>query len=128
MRGGLKNRAGSLLLYPDQLVHVGSKAAQIGGGFGLIGVLVTRGIANAQAPKKVAAGDKSVVSIPLASVSEVYGRNGKLGSKSLVVVTTTGDEFRFGGVNFEKWSEDLTNALTSIGRQVTPIDGRLTVR
>jgi hypothetical protein len=90
--------------------------------------LVTRGIANARAAGKVAAGDKSVVSIPLASITEVQSQKGKLGGKYLMVRTTTGDEYRFGGVKFEKWSDDLRKALTDASREVTPTAGGFSVR
>ena len=128
VKGGLKSRAGTLLLYPDQLVHVGSKAAQIGAAFGAIGILVTRQIANAGAARKVEAGGKSVMSIPLATISEAHGQKGKLDGNSIIVRTTTGDEYRFGGVKFDRWSEDLGRALTNAGRQVTFTDEGLTAK
>jgi len=90
--------------------------------------LVTRGIANARAAGKVAAGEKSVEVIPLKSISEIRSHKGKLGGRSLVVRTITGDEYRFGGVRFDKWSEDLAGALGAIGRKVSQTDGALSVR
>jgi hypothetical protein len=128
LKGGLKTRAGTLLLYPDQLVHVSSKAAQFGAAFGALGILVTRQIANTRAAAKVEAGDESITSIPLAAISDVHGEKGKLDGNTLVVRTTSGDEYRFGGVRFDRWSEDLGQALTGAGRQVTATDEGLTAK
>ena len=126
LRGGLKNRAGSLLLYPDQLVHVGSKLAQFGVGFGLIGMVLTRGIANSRAPGKVAKGGTSVTAIPFTNITRIVGQTHKVGKPTLVVRTLGGDEFRF-GVPFDKWSDDLGKALTAAGRTVTPTEEGLSV-
>ncbi len=127
MRGGLKNRMGSLLLYPDKLCHVGSKAAQVGGGFGALGVLVTRGIANAQAPKKVSAGHKAVIAIPLSNVTEVRGVKGKMGNRLLIVRTANGEEYKFRGVKFDEWSDDLNHAFRASGRTPVPTESGFTV-
>jgi hypothetical protein len=128
IKGGLKTRAGTLLLYPDQLVHVGSKAAQLGAAFGAIGILVTRQVANTRAAGKVEAGDKSITSIPLATISDVRGEKGKLDGNCMIVRTTSGDEYRFGGVKFDGWSEDLGKALTNAGRRVTASDQGLSAK
>jgi hypothetical protein len=128
IKGGLKTRAGTLLLYPDQLVHVGSKAAQFGAAFGAIGILVTRQMANTRAAAKVEAGDTSITSIPLATISDVHGEKGRLDGNTLVVRTTSGDEYRFGGVKFDRWAEDLGQALTDAGRRVTTTDEGLTAK
>jgi len=122
MRGGLKNRAGSLLLYPDRLVHVGSKLLQVGGGGGVLGVLLARGIANGRAAGKAAKGGSNVVSIPLSTISGVTGEKRKLRGGILVVRTITGEEYRFGGVKFDAWSDDLSKAFAGAGRQVDALE------
>lgn len=127
MRGGLKNKMGTLLLYPDKLVHVGSRAAQMGAGFGAIGMLVAQKRAKTQAAKKVAEGDKSAVAIPLAIITEIHGQKGKVGGKYVIVKTATGDEYKFGGIKFDQWSDDLSKTLAASGRTITPTDGGFSV-
>jgi hypothetical protein len=127
MRGGLKNKMGTLLLYPDKLVHVGSRAAQMGAGFGAIGMLVAQRRAKSQAAKKVAEGDKSVVAIPLVTLTEIHGSKGKVGGKYLIVKTATGDEYKFGGIKFDQWSDDLSKTLVAGGQTITPTESGFSV-
>jgi hypothetical protein len=126
-QGGLRNKVGSLLLYPDQLVYVGSKVAQIGRRFGIVGTLATQKTVHPRAAGKVAAGHKSVVPISLTSISEVSVKFFKLGGKSLIVRTASGSEYRFWGVNSENWLADVRNIFTDSGRTVTPIEDGFSV-
>ena len=127
MRGGLKNRPGTLLLYSDQIHHVGSAAARLGMGFGAVGAVTGQLSAKAAAPKKVQEQHKSVFSISLADIREVEAAKSKLGGGFLIVRTFTGEEHRFGGIKGDEWSRDLSQALTTQGRTVTPKDGGFTV-
>jgi hypothetical protein len=122
VRGGLKNRPGTLLLYSDRLVHVASKLAMAGGGFGMLGVLVTRGIANARADAQAAKGGKSVLVLPLNSISsvEVEKRKAKRKSGKLVVHTTNGENYRFTASSVDEWSAALTETIRSQGRTTEP--------
>ena len=116
---GKKQRGGRLLLYPDRLVHVDAKMQH----FGLIPfiliVALCRWIASIRAPKRVAAGAASVVTVPLAIVSQVQIQKRGLG-QALLILTTTGAAYRFGGLRCDKWLADLGTALNGSGRQVSP--------
>ena len=127
IKGGFNNKPGTLSLYRDRLVFVSSKLAMVGPVFGAAGVLVTRSVANARAAGKAASGDKSTLVIPLSTVAEVAAQGSKL-AHSVIFRTTTGEEYRFGGLKFDKWSDDLRGAFAGINRTVTSLDGRFTVR
>ena len=58
MRGGLKNQAGTLLLYPDRLSHVGSAGIVAGAAGGAVGMLVAGKVAKNRAAGKEAEGGK----------------------------------------------------------------------
>ena len=138
---------GTLLLYPDKLAHVSSRAANVGGGAGFIAVfavswalarggpgalggaigagggwMIGAAIAQSQAAGKVAAGGSGVTVIPLVAITslrtiEPAGIGGVLGGKSLLVTTADRAEYRF-GVKLDNWSADLAGALTARGRVV----------
>jgi hypothetical protein len=142
--GGKKNVYGTLLLYPDRLAAVRSRAIRIGMTVGIIvvtapsllippntgpgalgaligvgaGYLIGGAIAKSRAAANVAAGRSSVV-IPLDSITSLESRRsrGWLGGQRLIVTTADGGQYGF-GVKLGKWSADLANALTARGVQV----------
>jgi hypothetical protein len=117
---GQKRRKGRLLLYPDRLVHVDSKLPQFLTLIPLLSIRwASRGVARVLAARKVAAGDTSVLAVPLTVVSEVRTQKAGLG-KVLIILTATGAEHHFLAVNCDKWLADLSKALTDSGSQVSP--------
>jgi hypothetical protein len=72
----------------------------------------------------VAAGGENVTVIPLDSITSLQARKSRgwlsgrylLSGQHLVVTTAEGAEYGF-GVKLDKWSIDLTNALTARGRE-----------
>jgi hypothetical protein len=142
LAGGKTRGYGTLLLYPDKLAAVSSRAVRIGiivgvivvfgpsllippntgpGALGaLIGVgggyLIGGAIAKSQAAAKVAAGGGNVTVIPLDSISSLETRKSKgwLGGQHLIVTTADGAQYGF-GVKLDRWSADLANALTARG-------------
>ena len=126
VKGGLRNRMGTVLLYDDTLVFVPSWLVQFSGAFGLLGMFVSQGVAKARATAKVASGHASVLTIPVATITEVESEKAKLGRR-LVVRTALGEEFRFGGVKFERWSDDLTRVLAAGHRTVSPTGAGLVI-
>jgi hypothetical protein len=147
---------GTLLLYPDKLAHVSSRAAGWGGGIGFAAVVVASialfhgglgavggligagggwmigaAIAKSQAPGKVAAAGDGVTVIPLDSITSLETRKstgigGWLGGQSLLVTTADGTEYRF-GVKLDKWSADLASALTARGCEIRTTPQGMTV-
>lgn len=116
---GQKSRGGRLLLYPDRLVHLDAKMQHFGLLPFVLIVVLCRWIARIRAPKRVAAGHASVVTVPLAIVSQVQVQKRGLG-QALVILTTTGAAYRFFGVRCDQWLADLGTALDGSGRQVSP--------
>lgn len=138
---------GTLLLYPDKLVHVRSRAFIWGTSVGFIaalaasfalapsqlalwrtllgaggGWMIAAVIARRQAAGKAAAAGDGVTVIPLDLITGLKARKstgigGWLGGQSLVVTTAGGAEYRF-GVKLNSWSADLGSALTARGRRV----------
>jgi hypothetical protein len=148
---------GTLLLYPDKLAHVHSPAIRWSSTVGLIvvavpcfalpphtgpgalGALIGAGggskiggaIAKGQAAKEVAAAGDNVTVIRLDTItsletSKSTGIGGWLGGRSLLVTTADGTAYGF-SVKLDKWSADLTSALTARGRQVHPTAQGMTV-
>jgi hypothetical protein len=116
---GSKPQGGRLLLYPDRLVHVHARM-QHTSFFPLVLIMVVfRWIARVRAPQRVAAGDASIVTVLLATVSQVQLQKRGLG-QALTVLTTTGETYVFSGVWCDKWLADLGTALSRTGRQVSP--------
>ena len=117
IRGGLKNKAGTLLLFPDRISHVGSAGMMAGMAGGAIGAAMAGKVAKNKAAGKEAEGGKGVDTIPLASVTEV--RKGKSGlNRNLLEVVSADGSSQLFGVKFEKWKPDLLAALTGAGRSV----------
>ncbi len=138
---------GTLLLYPDKLAHVRSPvigwALRIGllvvtiptaalpphTGPGALGALIGAGggskiggaIAKRRAAREVAAAGGNVTLIQLDSITSLQTRkstgiSGWLGGRSLLVTTMDGAAYGF-SVKLDKWSADLTSALTARGRE-----------
>ena len=133
--------AGTLVLYPDKIVHVRSQAVLWASRIGLVvvtvpslalpphigpgalgaliggggGSLIGGAIARRRATEKVAAGDGATV-IPLDSITGIETRksNGRLGRQSIFVTTAGGADYGF-SVKLDKWSTDLASALTARG-------------
>jgi hypothetical protein len=142
-------RQGTLLLYPDKLVHVHSPAirwgttvgllvvliasfALTGSGPGALGALIGAGggsmvgaaIARRQAAGKVTAGGDDITVIPLDSITSLQARKsagigGWLGGQRLIVTTADGTEHTF-AAKLDKWAADLSSALTGQGSMVRP--------
>ena len=79
-------------------------------------------IAKGKAAKEVAAAAGNVTVIQLDSISSLEtskskGVGGWLGGRSLLVTTADGATYGF-SVKLDKWSADLTSALTARGREV----------
>jgi hypothetical protein len=145
LAAGKTKRYGTLLLYPDKLAAVSSRAIRIGWTVGFIvvfassllipphtgpgalgaligvggGYLIGGAIARSQAPAKVAAGDGNATVISLDSIRSLETRKSRrwLGGRHLVVTTTDGAQYGF-GVKLDRWSADLANALTARGCEV----------
>ena len=154
LAGGKTRGYGTLLLYPDKLAAVSSAAVRIGITVGIImvfiptllipphtgpgalgaligwagGYLIGGAIARSQAAAKVAAGDGNVTVIPLDSITSIQTRKSKgwLSGQHLIVTTAHGAEYEF-GVKLDKWSADLTSALTTYGREVRTTPQGMTV-
>jgi hypothetical protein len=104
VRGGLKNRPGTLLVYPDRVVHVSSTAAMFGAGFGALGVLVTRGIANARSDARVLKGGTGVTTVPYEAIMTLsVDKKGNRKFGRIVVHTTSGEEFLFAISKVDEW-------------------------
>jgi len=142
LTGGKTKGYGTLLLYPDKLAAVSSRAIRIGMIVGIIavfgpsllippntgpgalgaligvggGYLIGGAIAKSRAAAKVAAGDSNATVIPLDSIRSLETRKSKgwLGGQQLIVTTADGAQYGF-GVKLGKWSTDLANALTARG-------------
>lgn len=117
IRGGLKNQAGTLLLYPDRLSHVASNALAAGAAGGAIGALISSKVAKNKAAAKEEAGGKGVTTIPLGQVTEVRKSKQGLNKNILEVVSADGTAVKL-GVKFDQWKPDLVQALTAAGRAV----------
>jgi hypothetical protein len=139
---------GTLLLYPEKLAHVPSQtirwASSIGfvvvavpcfalpphTGPGALGALIGAGagskigsaIAKGQAVKEVTAAGDNVTVIQLDSITSLQtskskGISGWLRGQNLLVTTADGTAYGF-SLKLDKWSADLTSALTARGREV----------
>jgi hypothetical protein len=143
---GRKTRGyGTLLLYPDKLAAVSSRAIRIGWTVGFIvvfipsllipphtgpgalgaligvggGYLIGGAIAKSQAAAQVTVGGGNVTVISLDSITSLQTTKSKgwLGGQHLIVTTADGAQYEF-GVKLDKWSADLAHALTARGCEV----------
>jgi hypothetical protein len=134
--------AGTLVLYPDKMVHVRSQAvlwaSRIGmvvvavpslalpphTGPGALGALIGGGggsliggaIARSRAAGKAAAAGDDVTVIPLDSITGIETRKSsrRLARQNLFVTMADGADYGF-SVKLGKWSSDLASALTARG-------------
>jgi len=121
---GTKYRAeGTLLLYPDKLVHVSSRLGQWGRPLGgEIGVALGKAIARSQASRTAAAGGADVAEIPLDSIATVENLSATgvarlFGGRHLVVTTSGAIAYRFSSTP-DYWIADIAHALRARGYQV----------
>jgi hypothetical protein len=117
IRGGLKNKTGTLLLYPDRISHVGSAGMTAGLAGGAIGMAVAGKLAKNKAADKEAEGGKGVTTMPLADVTEVRKAKSGLNRNLLEVVGANGTALMF-AVKFDQWKPDVLAALQGAGRTV----------
>ena len=116
--GGLKNKQGTLLLYPDRLVHVGANLMGAAAAGGAIGALIGSKVAKGKAAAKAAAGGKGVTEIRLADVTAVNKTKQGL-NRNLLEVQTVSGSFRF-GAKFDAWADEIAGHLRQLGRTVAP--------
>jgi hypothetical protein len=114
---GKRTQAGTLLLFPDRLVHVASTAMALGFLGGALGAVAVQQAAKKRAPGRAAAGGKGVVDIPFSQISGFGKGKQGLNRNVLEVHTIDGTTVKF-GVKFDKWAPDLarfvpTNTLTA---------------
>ena len=153
--GGARRGQGVLLLYPDKLAAVISRAAAWGYFVGSITLVVTAyplvhqlgalggfigagvggwigdAIGKSQAARKAAAHGDRVAVIPLDSITSLQTRkstgiDGWLGVQDLLVTTVDGAEYGFRG-KMDTWQADLASALTVRGSEVRAIPHGMTV-
>ncbi len=151
-----RRREGTLLLYPDKLIHVHSQAirwattisvvavtiaafALTHSGPGALGALIGAGvgwmigsaIARHQAADKAAAGGDGITVIPLDSITSLHARKsagigGWLGGQHLLVTTADGAEHHL-SVKLDKWAADLGSTLTAHGSTVGATPESITI-
>jgi len=107
---GKRGQAGTLLLYPDRLVHVASNVMQVGMFGGAIGALLAQQVAKQRAAGRAAQGGKGVLEVPLSEVSAVNRARQGLNRNVLEVCTVDGTTVRF-GVKFDRWAPDLARLV-----------------
>lgn len=118
IKGGMKNKAGTLLLYRDRISHVGSGAmgaAMVGGA---VGMAVAGKLAKNKAAEKEAKGGITVNTIRLADVTELRKAKSGLNRNLLEVVSADGSSLMF-AVKYEQWKPDVVAALQGAGRSVS---------
>lgn len=117
IKGGLKNKSGTLLLYPDRISHVGSAGMMAGAAGGAIGMAVAGKLAKNKAAEKEAEGGKGVTTIPLSAVTELRKAKSGLNRNLLEVVSADGSTAMF-GVKWDQWKPDVVAAMQGAGRTV----------
>lgn len=118
IKGGMKNKAGTLLLYRDRISHVGSGAmgaAMVGGA---VGMAVAGKLAKNKAAEKEAKGGITVNTIRLADVTELRKAKSGLNRNLLEVVSADGTALMF-AVKYDQWKPDVVAALQGAGRSVS---------
>lgn len=146
--------AGTLVLYPDRLVHVRSLVVAWASSAGFVviavpgialpphtgpgavggligaggGALIGGAIAKRRVPGKVAAAGDDVTVIPLDSITGIETRrsSGRRSRPGIFVTTAGGTDYGF-SVKLDKWSADLASALTARGCVVYPTQQGMTV-
>src|SRR5438067_2225860 len=96
LKGGIRASQGTLLLYPDKLVHVGSAMAAAGVAGGALGALAGSALAKKRAEKKADEGGKGVTTISLSDIAGIHKAKQGLNKSLLGVQTSSGEDFKFG--------------------------------
>ena len=133
---GNRNKApGTLLLYPDKLVHVSSRRQMPISRFspqGFVATAIADAVERNQAPKKVAVGRADIAEIPLDSIASVenlsaMGRATRVfHDRHLVVTTSEMIAYRF-SCTPDYWIADMAKALAARGHHVLPTPQGLAV-
>jgi hypothetical protein len=118
IKGGLKNKAGTVLLYRDRISHVGSAGMAAGVAGGAIGMAVAGKLAKNKAAGKEAEGGKDVTTMRLADVTEVRKARSGLNRNLLEVVSADGTALMF-AVKYDQWKPDVVAAIQGAGRTIT---------
>ena len=126
IKGGMKNKAGTVLLYPDRISHVGSAGMAAGIAGGAVGMAIVGKLAKNKAAEKEAEGGKGVTTMPLADVTEVRKAKSGLNRNLLEVVGADGSSLMF-AVKYDQWKPDVVAALQGAGRTVDDGGDVLTV-
>lgn len=115
--GKLKGEQGTLVLLPDRLAFVRSKARAGALAFGAIGMLVVQGTAKKRAPARAAEGRDDVTAVPLAELQAIERSQQGL-NKNVLVISGPGTDLKV-GVRYDEWAPAITAAAHSLGRQST---------
>jgi hypothetical protein len=122
LKGGLKNKPGTLLLYPDRIVHVASRGIWAGAAFGALGALLGQVLASRRAERHADAGGPNVLQIPLSTLSGVH--RGKQGINRDILEITTADGQRYQlGTKYTKWGPEIRRLVQAQGREPVEVDG-----
>ena len=122
--GGLKNKMGYLVLFPDNLVFLESSAFSVGAAFGALGGLLS---ARMQSDKVIADAvqrGKGVTAVPLGELAALR----KPRNNIIEIETSAGTLYTFGGIPFEKWAPVIQAQLVSKGINVTASASELRVQ
>jgi hypothetical protein len=122
IHGGLKNRPGTLVLYPDRVVHVTSNAAPIGAVFGVIGMLLARRSAKKKAPARALAGGAGVTALPLTHLRSIRKGKHGLNKKILEITMSDGTVLKF-AVKYDEWASEIARVARQLGRNAAPVNG-----
>jgi hypothetical protein len=113
--GGRKSETGTLLLFPDRLVHVASNAMRAGMLGGALGAVIAQQAAKRRAIGRAAEGGKGVIEIPFSHVASISKWKQGLNRNLLQIEGVDGTLWKL-GVKFDKWAPDLARL---VGPQVS---------
>ena len=122
--GGLKNKMGYLVLFPDSLVFLESSAFSAGAAFGALGALLSASTKSDKSIAEAVQRGKGVTAIPLGELSALR----KPRNNTIEIETTTGNLYKFGGISFEKWAPVIQAHLGSRGVTVAASASELRVQ
>lgn len=115
--GKLKSQQGTLVLLPDRLAFVESKARTAGAAFGVIGMLLAQRSAKNKAPGRALEGGDGVTTVLLSDLKAISRTQQGLNKNVLLVTGPAGDEKL--GVKYDKWAPAITAAAEAAGRRAT---------
>jgi hypothetical protein len=110
MFSGKRMQAGTLLLFPDRLVHVASNLAGVGLLGGALGAVLAAQAAKSRAVGRATQGGKGVLEIPFVDISGIGRGKQGLNRNILEIRLIDGSAFKF-GVKFDRWAPELARAL-----------------